>query len=85
MSDTTRNADSDSGTARDGDTIRELARVAVPVIIAAASVVLVVVALGSHAVTLDEITAGPDEATPYSAMEGRVPQPAQPEEPAPTF
>jgi len=66
-------------------TVREFARVAVPVIIAAASVALVLVAIGGHAVTIDEITAGPDQATPYSSMEARVPQPAQPEDPAPTF
>ncbi len=81
MSDIARSPESDS----DSGTLRAFVRVGIPVIIASASVALVLVAIGSHAVALDEISAGPDEPTPYSAMEGRVPQPKQPEEPAPTF
>jgi hypothetical protein len=82
MSDSSRNA-----AEHDEDPVRAFARAAVPVIIAAAAVALVVVAIRSHAVTLTEVTAGTDEPTPYSAMEGRIPQPQEPEQepPAPTF
>jgi hypothetical protein len=82
MSDAVRNSDTDN----DGS-VRAFGRALVPIIIAAASVALVVVAIRSHAVTLDEVTAGPDEPAVYSAAEARVPPPpAQAEEPpAPTF
>jgi hypothetical protein len=65
--------------------VSSFAQAAVPVIIAVASVALVVVAIRSHAVTITEFTAGPDEPTPYSAMESRIPAPQQPEEPPPSF
>jgi len=80
MSDTNRNAQ-----AGDAGSVPTFARAAIPVIIAAASVALVVVALRSHAVTITEFSAGPDEPTPYSAMESRIPTPPQPEEQPPTF
>jgi hypothetical protein len=81
MTDSTVQPGADDGPAR------TFARAAIPVIIAAASVALVVVAIRSHAVTLSEISAGPDQPTPYSAMESRIPQPAEGEEepPPPTF
>jgi hypothetical protein len=75
----------DTAAERDDDPARAFARAAIPVIIAAAAVALVVVAIRSHAVTLTEVTAGVAEPTPYSAMESRIPQPQQPEDPAPTF
>jgi len=82
MSETVRSADA----GEDAGSPRALARALIPVLIAAASVALVVVAIRSHAVEITEITAGSDEPTPYSAMEGRIPQPTGPEEaPAPTF
>jgi len=80
MSDSSRNT-----ATQDEDAVRAFARAAVPVIIAAAAVALVVVAIRGHAVTLTEVTAGSDEPTPYSAMESRIPTPPQPEEPPPSF
>lgn len=56
-----------------------LIRAAIPPIIAAAAVALVLVALRSHAVTVTDVQAGTDEPTPYSAMESRIPQPQGPE------
>jgi hypothetical protein len=60
-----------------------LVRAAIPPIVAAAAVALVLVALRSHAVTNTEVTAGTAEPTPYSAMESRVPPSPQDEEPQP--
>jgi hypothetical protein len=81
MSDSVRTADAGD----DAGSSRAFARALIPGLIAAAAVALVVVAIRSHAVELPEITAGPDEPTPYSAMESRIPQPEEPEAVAPTF
>jgi hypothetical protein len=81
MSDSHRTAEAGD----DAGSLPSFARAAVPLIIAVASVALVVVAIRSHAVTITEFTAGPDEPTPYSAMESRIPAPPQPEEPPPSF
>ena len=82
MSNAVRTAQTDDGS------VRAFARALIPIVIAAASVALVVVAIRSHAVTMDEVTAAPGgaaatpaEPTDYSAMEARIPQPEQTEEP----
>ena len=65
-----------------------LVRAAIPAIVAAAAVALVLVGLHSRAVTVTEVTAGTDEPTSYSAMESRIPQAEEPqadEPPPPTF
>jgi hypothetical protein len=82
MFDSVRTADAGD----DAGSPRAIARTVIPSLIAVAAVALVLVAIRSHAVEVVEMTTGPDEPTPYSAMEGRIPQPEQPEEtPPPTF
>ncbi len=79
MQESVRNDDA----GEDAGSLNALGRALVPAIVACAAVALVVVAIRSHAVTLTEVTAGPEEPTPYSALEGRIPPPEEPQEPPP--
>ena len=79
MSDSVHSADAGD----DARSPRIVARAAIPTLIAVAAVALVLVAIRSHAVEVVEMTTGPAEPTPYSAMEGRIPPAQQPEETPP--